>query len=172
LRTAVRRWLEAEGRGDGEAERALTAVLRRLPAEPPAGFAERVLARSGLVPARERRGLLAGNAARLATGAALLLAGCAAILLPPVAAVLLPLVSPAALVEGMVTLVSEAGQGLARALSLVDLFASLGRVAGGLAATPAVAATLLLAALLAAAALRVLEQLMTSERSARYADSN
>jgi hypothetical protein len=154
------------------AEPALGEVFRRLPLAPPAGFADRVLARAGLALTRAARDPFAAWTARLAIGGALLLAGCASIALPPVAAVLLRLVSPAALVDGAAAALSAGGQALARAFSLVEVFADLGRVAGELAGTPAVAGALAAAALLAMAAFRVLDQLMTSERSSRYARPN
>ena len=172
LRTAVRRWLAAEAHDGAAAERALGEVFRRLPVVLPPGFAERVLQRAGLVPAPAPRDLFAARAARLAIGAALLLAGCAAITLPPVAAVCLRLLSPAALVDGAAGALSAGGQWLARAFSLLDVCADLGRVAGDLAGTPSVAAALLAATLVAASALRVLEQLITSEGSTRYAEPN
>jgi hypothetical protein len=170
LRKAVRRWLAAEAFGSADAERCLDAVFRRLPITPPPGFAARVLERAGL--GARRRDAFARRPVRLAIAGGLLLAGCAAVLLPALVPVLARLVSLAALVEAGTGALAAGGGWLGRAFSLLDVFTDLGRLAGDVAATPPAAAALVAAVALAAAALRVLAQLISSERSTRYVDSN
>ena len=124
---ALDRWLAAEsGDRPEEAEAALFELFEALPLiAPPAGFADRVLARAGLQAARG--GLFASRAARLVLAACLVATGLGVLWLPPILRVLARLWSFGDLVRGGVQALVDATQWLASVLRLWDMLLTFGR---------------------------------------------
>jgi len=169
---ALERWLAAERSGlDDAAEVALAELLVGLPQPaPPAGFAERVLARA--LPARRRlqsraRGAWRWRAALgLATAAALLLL-LSALLLPaaaPAVSALLRAASIGGLLKAGIDAVTAAGQGLALAASFASKLLLLVRAVAEPLASPPVAVLAGACLLVSVLAMRLLYDLVQRDR--------
>lgn len=184
---ALARWLAAEQAGQDEAaEAALFELLEDLPpVAPPAGFADRVMARWSLesapavsfqpaaVPARRAP---VPVWARFMLGFGLLTAGAAFFLLPAVLIALEALtgsvtsLSLAGILQAGVHGLSSASQGAA---SLVGLWQALATAVGALTpslAAPRIAGVVALCLLVSVASFRFLRELISRERSWAYVD--
>lgn len=162
-RHLIDRWLTAEASGrTEEAEDALTALFAELPsAGPSTAFVGAVLARAGVGPAAVARH---GWWWRLAALAALLL-------VPSTAVVVLRTAGLGGLAQGFADGVAALGRWLAEGSWLWAGLSTVADAVGRAAAVPAVAAGVGLGLFLAAVALRLLYELLASERSWSYADT-
>jgi hypothetical protein len=174
LHRAVERWLQVElGGPDSESERALVEVFARLPGPIlPQGFADTVLVRAGLIPARSPEpswatiwGLRAALSLCLALGALSLL------MLPSVLPAVLGIVNPGKLAEFGLAAVVGGIQRLGVGLVVWRGFSSVGEVLSSVVSTPRVLAALGGSALLSIGAFRVLQGLILYERSSHYVSS-
>lgn len=167
----LRRWLAAEARacdaerGAEEAEKALLRLFRALPSPvPPAGFAERVLARAGVTGAAA--GVLArppvGRIWRWAVAACVALVGLSSLLWLPVAAELLGQVRWWAPVELAGDAVRVLTNGIHRGVVVWEFLARISAAVGHAATRPPVAASLAGAVLVAVLAFRLLLELTTA----------
>jgi hypothetical protein len=165
------RWLAAERDGrDGDAEAALTALFEALPAlAPPAGFADRVLARAGLAPVPARWNLFASPWFRALVTLSLLVTGLA---LPWLSEILRSLASLTSLLWGPGDVVRlgtgaliAASQGLVAALALWDWLLGIGRALAAPFATPAMALVMIGCLLVSLVAFHFLRNLITRDRS-------
>jgi hypothetical protein len=187
---ALGRWLAAERSGFADdAEGALAELLEELPRPaPPAGFADRVLARTGhpeaaiaaapasparlpawLRPRRRRLGgwrLTASLGAAAAFAAALL----ALFWLPAAVRAVLGAASVSALLEAGIGAIVALGQGLAGMVVLGNKIVLLGRAVAEPLATPPVAALAVAGLLVSIVALRCLYDLIQRDR--RWVDAD
>jgi hypothetical protein len=179
---ALSRWLAAEQSGFAEdAEAALLELLEELPRPaPPAGFADRVLARTVITPlaastAHEwgKRRPLAGlrlrawrlGGGRVAVSAAALAAVLLGLLwLPAVVRAVLGAASISALLQAGISSIVALGQGVAGVLVLGNKLVLLGRALAEPLATPPVAALALGCLLVSVVALRCLYDLIQRDR--------
>jgi hypothetical protein len=165
---ALDRWLAAErdDRAD-EAEAALRALFEAVPgiamAAPPAGFADRVLARAGLQESA-RADWLAWRPLRIVLALALAAAGFGVLWLPPVLRFVAGLWSVGGVVRGALRAVVEASQWLATALRCWDLLSTIAHALVQPVAVPQVMAALVVALLVSSLAFRVLRDQLTGER--------
>jgi hypothetical protein len=174
---ALERWLAAERSGlDDDAEAALAELLVELPQPvPPAGFAERVLARTLPSPYGRRQGRRAWGrraALGLAAAAAVLLS-LSPFWLPAVAAAisaLLGAASIAGLVQGGFHALVAAGEGLAGLAALANKLLLLARAVAEPLATPPMAALTGACLLVSALSMRLLYDLIQRDRRWVYAD--
>ena len=170
---ALDRWLAAErdDRSDSAdvADAALLEMFEALPLlAPPAGFADRVLARTGLQRVGQEiamRSVFASRLLRLALVLSLIATGLGVIWLPPTLRALAGLWSLGGLVELGVRAVAAGSRGLAAVLSLWDWVFSLGRTLAEPLMTPQVLGALTLSLLVSALAFRFLRDQITGERS-------
>jgi hypothetical protein len=166
------RWLAAE-RDDrsGEAEAALLELFEALPPlAPPAGFADRVMARVGLQDAKAvREELFAHRWTRLALAGCLLAMALSALWLPQTIVALAGTWSFGGLIEICVRGLAEAGIWLAAAFRLGGWFFSLGSTLTRPLATPQVATIVGGCLLVSTLAFRFLRDLI-QERSWTHAD--
>jgi hypothetical protein len=163
---ALDRWLAAErdDRSD-EADAALLEMFEALPLlAPPAGFADRVLARAGLQEIA-MRSVFASRLLRLALVLSLIATGLGVIWLPPTLRALAGLWSLGRLVELGVRAVAAGSRGLATILSVWDWVFSLGRTLAEPLMAPQVMGALTLSLLASALAFRFLRDQITGERS-------
>lgn len=166
------RWLAAEEDGrDDAAETALAALFEALPPlAPPAGFADRVLARAGLAaPLPERRSLFAVRWLQALAMLPLLIIGLSLPWLPEILRSLASfagtLWSPGDLVRlGTRTLIAVS-QGLASALALWDWLFRIGRLLAAPFATPAIALVMIGCLLVSLVAFHFLRSLIARHRS-------
>jgi hypothetical protein len=164
------RWLRAErdDRGD-EADAALLALLSGLPAlQPPAGFADRVMARAGLAAvatAAARRSLFASAWVRALLTLCLLAIGVSALWLPQTLRAFAGLLSLADLVRMWSGSVVAACNWLASALGMWDFVLTVGRALATPLETPAVALAMVSCLLVSMVAFRFLRNLITRDRS-------
>lgn len=168
----LRRWLAAEEDGrDGDAETALAALFEALPPlAPPAGFADRVLARAGLaVPVPERRSLFALRWVRALAMLPLLVIGLALPWLPEIlrslASIAGVLWSPGDLFRLGTGALIAVSQGLVSALALWDWLLRIGRLVAEPFATPAIALVMAVCLLVSLVAFHFLRNLITRDRS-------
>lgn len=157
---------------DAEAERLWEALFLELPEVlPPAGFADRVMARLSLEPEKAR--LFAGLGARLALAACLSLGGLSVAAvgrLAPWAWALARELDPMGVVTSSFALLTEAVvRGIARGAATWNVWNTLADAASRLLLRPESAIAAGLALILAAAALRWLDRLLVSERSSSHA---
>jgi len=174
----LNRWLAAEEDGrDEAAEDALTALFEALPPlAPPAGFADRVLARAGLaVPVPQRRSFFAARWLRALAMLPLLIVGLS---LPWLSEVLRSLASLAGVLWSPGDLVRlgtgsliAISQGLVAALALWDWLLRIGRTLAAPFATPAVALIMAGCLLVSLLAFHFLRNLMTRDRSWTHVES-
>jgi hypothetical protein len=170
---ALDRWLAAERDDRGEeAEAALFELLAALPSiAPPAGFADRVLARAGVQAAR--RDPFASRWVRLTVALSLLATGVGVLSLPSTLEVLRVLAgiwSLGELVQGGVQALAAASQWLAAALQLWDLLLTVGRALIQPLRLPQTTAMLTLCLLVASLAFRFLRDQITGERTWTHVD--
>ena len=171
---ALDRWLAAEREDrDGEAEAALLELFEALPmlgmAAPPAGFADRVMARAGFRAAAQAD-LFAWRPLRILLAAALAATGLGALWLPPVLRLLAGLWSVGGVVRGTVSVLTDATQWLATGLRLWDFLAMIVHALAQPLAVPRVMAVLILALLASSLAFRFLRDQITGERNLTYVD--
>lgn len=166
----LRRWLAAEEDGrEGDAETALAALFEALPPlAPPAGFADRVLARAGLaapVPARR----FAARWLRVAAMLPLLIIGLALPWLPEMlralASIANVLWSPGDLVRLGTGALVAVSQGLVAAFAFWDWLLRIGRLLASPFATPAIALVMIGCLLVSLVAFHFLRNLITRDRS-------
>ena len=196
---ALGRWLAAERSGFAEAaEAALAELLEELPRPaPPAGFADRVLARTGrLAPWRDRHHPEAATAAAAASparspawlrprrrrlggwrltaslGAAAAFAAAllALLWLPAAVRAVLGAASVSALLETGIGAIVALGQGVAGMVVLGNKIVLLGRAVAEPLATPPVAALAVAGLLVSIVALRCLYDLIQRDR--RWVDAD
>ena len=168
----LHRWLTAEQEDrDDDAETALLALFEALPPlAPPAGFADRVLARAGLAaPVPVRRNLFVPVWLRAFVTLALLGTGLA---LPWLSEILRSLASlgrflwsPGDLVRLGTGALIAISQGLVAALALWDWLLGLGRALAAPFATPAMALVMIGCLLVSLVAFHFLRNLITRDRS-------
>ncbi len=170
---ALERWLAAErddrDDGDGAAEGALRELLAALPlSAPPAGFADRVMARVSLpapaaLPAN-RRDVFAWRPLRIVLTLCLIATGLGALWLPPALRALSVLWSFSGMVEGGTRLLIAAAGWLAALLQTWDFLLTLERALAQPLAAPQVTALLLGGLLASSLAFRFLRDQITGER--------
>ncbi|HSS50115.1 MAG TPA: hypothetical protein VLX28_14350 [Thermoanaerobaculia bacterium] len=170
---ALNRWLAAERIDSAESSDAADAALREmfeaLPLlAPAAGFADRVLARTGLQPAK--RDIFASLGLRLVLAASLAAASLGAIWLPPVLRALGGLWSLSGAVGLGVRGVSDASRWLALALRLGEWLFSLGQALAEPLLAPRAMAALAVCLLVSGLAFRFLRDHISGERSYSYVD--
>jgi hypothetical protein len=178
----LKRWLVAE-RGDRpeadrEAEAALFELLESLPLlAPRTGFADRVLAQSGLAALRRRPVKVDVFASRIVRS---LLAACLAVVtlgtlaLPAVFETVLRLgglLTFGQVVQGGIRLATEALVGIASALRLGEWVLTVGRALTLPLVTPQVSLALLACLIVSSSAFFVLRDLISPTRSWNYVDS-
>lgn len=179
------RWLTAEQSGDDEgAEAELLALFQALPPlAPPAGFADRVLARAGRegvlgnaapAPLPARRNPFASHWLQAAVALCLLVTGAA---LPWLTEMLRSLAGPVRLVWGPGDLVrlgigalNAVTRGLVAAFDLWTWFLGIGRTLTEPLMTPVVAVGLFACLLVSLVAFRLLRDLITRDRSWTHVD--
>ena len=170
---ALDRWLNAERDerpdADTAADAALFELFEALPLiAPPAGFADRVLARAGIQAAR--RDLFASLGARLAAALCLVALSLGALWLPPVLRYLAGLWSFGGLVQSGVQALTLATEWLASAIRVGDpLWSIVGAIIQVL-TMPQVMAGLLACLLVSSLAFRFLRDQITGERNWTYVD--
>lgn len=174
LQDAVSRWLREEGAGrDLDAETALATVFSALPAlVPPAGFADRVLARAGIaapLPAPFAAPAWLVRLGRALAAASLILAGLAALLLPFLLPVLGGALSLGRGVEWLAAGLLAACHTLVEALNVWDALAGVMATVGSLALRPTVLGMFLVALLVVATLLKGLHGWLVADRSSRHA---
>jgi hypothetical protein len=166
---ALERWLaaEREDRPD-EAEAALLELFAALPLlAPPAGFADRVLARAGL---EARQDLFAWRPLRIVLTLCLAATGLGALWLPPVLHFLAGLWSMGGLVRVGLKVVTDAAGWLATALRLWDVLLTIVHALAQPLAAPQVMAILVGGLLASGLAFRFLRDQITGERNWTYVD--
>lgn len=170
-REALKRWRAAEAAGrEAEAEAAMAALLARVPRPAPLpGFAARVAALAAEEAAR-RRAPAASPLRPFAIAAALMLAlgGLAALMsrvAGPLAGSLSEQLTVATLIDGLAAAVTGTARWLAGAFGVWEVLAEVGRAAATAAGTTPVLAGILVALALAALSLRLLSDLIATERS-------
>jgi hypothetical protein len=168
---ALDRWLAAERHDEAdEADAALLELFEALPLiAPPAGFADRVLLRSGIQFAA-KRDLFASWGARLAVSLSLVALGLGTLWLPPVLRLLANLLSVSGLVQGGVRALVGATQWLAVALRAWDLMLTIGRAITQPLTMPQVTAGLVVCLLISSLAFRLLRDQINGERNWTYVD--
>jgi hypothetical protein len=166
----LERWLAAE-RDDraAEAEGALLALFEALPlVAPPAGFADRVLARAGLqAPAQD---LFAWRPLRVVLALCVIATGLGAFWLPPALRALADQWSLAGALRGGTRALVEAGGVLASLLRLWDFVLTVDRALVQPLAAPQLLAMLLGGLLASSLAFRFLRDQITGERTWTYVD--
>jgi hypothetical protein len=167
---ALDRWLAAE-RGDRpeEADAALAELFEALPPiAPPAGFADRVLARAGIQAVSGD--LFASRGVRLVLTACLVATGLGTLWLPPTLRALAGLWSLSDLVQGGVQALIGGTQWLASALRLWDLLLTIGRALTQPLTLPQVTAILMVCLVTSSLAFRFLRDQISGERNWTYVD--
>jgi len=167
---ALERWLEAEREDRADAaEAALLELFEALPlTAPPAGFADRVLARAGLAEARQD--LFAWRPLRVVLALCLLATGLGALWLPPVLGFLAGLWSVGGAVRGGLRVMTDAAGWLATALRLWDFLSMIAQALARPLAEPQVMAILVGCLLASGLAFRFLRDQITGERNWTYVD--
>jgi len=167
---ALARWLAAERDDrDAAAEGALAELFAALPlAAPPAGFADRVMARVSLplaAPARaSRRDVFAWRPLRAVLALCVLATGLGALWLPPALRAVAGLWSVSGAIEGGTRLLIGGAGWLAALLRTWDFLLTLERALTQPLAAPQVTALLLGALLASSLAFRFLRDQITGER--------
>ena len=178
----LNRWLTAEQNGEDEAaEMELLALFEALPPlAPPAGFADRVLARAGMsertvpLPAVARWNPFAARWLQVAVALCLVVTGAA---LPWLSEILRSLASTTSLVLGAGDLVrlgtgalNALTRGLVAAFALWDWFLEIGRTLTEPLVTPVIAAGMIACLLVSLVAFHFLRDLITRDRSWTHVD--
>jgi hypothetical protein len=167
------RWLAADSEGlDAEAEAALLELFEALPPlAPPAGFADRVLARAwpaGMPAAAPARDLFASLWARLAVAASLVAMSLAVLWLPPLLVALKALLGRftlGGLIQAASLAVADAARWAVSAIELWDWAFRLGDALSSSLATPPVVAAMVACLAVSTLAFRFLLDLISRERS-------
>ncbi len=169
------RWLAAEREEDPEAEAALLELFEALPLlEPPSGFADRVLLRTGL-PVAQPWSLFGVNLfgslwSRAALALCLVVTGISLAWLPQTLAALAGLWSLNDLVRVGVTAMVDASHLLSLGIGLSDWFLRLGGTLASTLANPVVAKVAAACLAVSTIAFSFLRDLMTRDRSLSYVD--
>jgi hypothetical protein len=172
---ALDRWLAAE-RDDHaeEAEAALFELFEALPqVAPPAGFADRVLARAGIaVPAAApaRRDLFAWRPMRLLLGFCLAAVCFGVLWMPPVIELVARFWSFGEVLQVGVGAMNSLAQGLAVVLSLWEFAVTIGRAISEPLTQPRVMAALMGCLAVSSLAFRYLRDQVSGERNLNYVD--
>lgn len=168
---ALDRWLKAErDERPEEAGEALFELFEALPLiAPPAGFADRVLARAG-IQAAVKRDLFASLGARLVVALCLVALGLGTFWLPPVLRYLAGLWSFGGLVQAGVRTLTVVTEWLASAIRVGDPLWSLAGALIQVLTMPQVMAGLLACLLVSSLAFRFLRDQITGERNWTYVD--
>ncbi|HVS00159.1 MAG TPA: hypothetical protein VMW27_26265 [Thermoanaerobaculia bacterium] len=164
------RWLaaESEDRAD-EAEEALFELFAALPPlSPPAGFADRVLARA--VVAAPARAVRSARWMRWMVGLGLLAIALSLVFVPGTLAALAGLWSFAEFFEAAVRSVVDASLWLTSALQIGQTVFTVGEALSLSLARPGMVGLVVVCLLIAAAALRFLRDLVARDRSWAYVD--
>jgi hypothetical protein len=168
---ALARWLAAEADGrEREAEGALFELFAALPlAAPPAGFADRVMARASLpalrtVTAAGQRDVFAWRPLRVLLALCVVATGLGALWLPQALRAVAGLWSVSGAVEGGTRLLIDGAGWLAALLRTWDFLLTLERALMQPLAAPQVTALLLGALLASSLAFRFLRDQITGER--------
>ncbi|MEO8503550.1 MAG: hypothetical protein ABI609_06590 [Acidobacteriota bacterium] len=165
-------WLRAESAGDSErADRALAGLMQRLPlAQPSAGFAGRVLQRAGIgTPVRVAVDLFAWTSVRWAIGLGLVLAAASLLFVPTLLQPLVSAVSLSGVLGALTQVIVQIGRWIGAGAAFWRVAGELGSTCALVVSKPPIALLLLAMAGMGAAALRVLNRLMSPERSAAHA---
>jgi hypothetical protein len=176
----LNRWLAAEQNGEDEAaEMELLALFEALPPlAPPAGFADRVLARAGMpertAPAVARWNPFAARWLQVAVALCLVVTGAT---LPWLTEILQSLASTTSLVLGPGDLVrlgtgalNAVTRGLVAAFALWDWFLEIGRTLTEPLVTPVIAVGMIACLLVSLVAFHYLRDLITRDRSWTHVD--
>lgn len=167
---ALERWLaaEREDRPDA-AEAALLELFEALPlVAPPAGFADRVLARAGVLEARQD--LFAWRPLRVVLALCLLATSLGALWLPPALGFLAGLWSLSGLVRATLRVVTDAAGWLAAAVRLWDFLLTIVHALALPLGEPRVMAVLVGCLLASGLAFRFLRDQISGERTWTYVD--
>lgn len=175
LHHTVRQWLRWENADDPRrAERALREVFASLPPESvPAGFADRLMLRAGMVPASvpAAPSWMAFWGLRAVVSLCLVLVTLFLLVIPSYLPSLLGILNPNRATEiGVGALMSISHQ-LGSGLVIWRALSAAGSILSSNLSSPQYLLALGLAALLSIAALRVLHQVIATERSSRYVGS-
>ena len=174
LNHAVRHWLQLERAGQPEkAENALQQVFYGLPEEAvPAGFADRVLTRAGLMaPALSEHSWAAYWGIRAAISICLVLMALFLLVIPSYLPALLGIFNLSRAAEvGIGALVGVFYQ-LGAGLVIWRAFSAAGAILSSILSSPQSLTVIFLAVVLSMAALRVLHDVLVAERSSRYVGS-
>lgn len=171
---ALDRWLQAERgdhpQADTEADAALFELFEALPlVAPPAGFADRVLARAGL-QAVAKRDFFASRVARLAVALCFVALSVGAMWLPPVLRYVAGLWSFGGVVRGGVYALTVATDWLGVAVRVWDVLRSITGALTEVLTVPQVTAGLLICLIVSSLAFRFLRDQITGERNWTYVD--
>ena len=168
---ALDRWLNAEREDHSEAaDAALFELFEALPLiAPPAGFADRVLARAG-IQASVKRDLFASLGARLVVALCLVAIGLGALWLPPVLRYLAGFWSVGGLVQSGVQGLTLATEWLASVLRIWEPLRSIAGAFIQVLTMPQVMAGLLVCLIVSSLAFRFLRDQITGERNWTYVD--
>jgi hypothetical protein len=164
---ALHRWLaaEADDRDEREAEGALRELFAALPlASPPAGFADRVMARVSLPAAASPGDVFAWRPLRAVLALCVAATGLGALWLPQVLRAVAGLWSVSGAVAGGTRLLIDGAGWLAALLRAWDFLLTLERALTQPLAAPQVTALLLGALLASSLAFRFLRDQITGER--------
>ena len=164
---ALDRWLAAE-RGDrfDDADTALREMFEALPlVAPPAGFADRVLARTELLPVAATRSVFASRALRLVLVLSLIAVALGAVWLPPTLQAFNRLWSLSDVVQLGMWALAAGSRALATVLRIGDWIFSLRQALAEPLMTPGVMATLTVSLLASGLAFRFLRDQISGERS-------
>jgi hypothetical protein len=171
LKKSIESWLNAEGGGNAQrAEAALRAVFLRLPAlTPPADFVDRVLVRLGIRPESlaTHRGLTLQF--KFVLGLCYVLAALAVIWLPGVLAELGSTFGSGLLISFLTGVLVSATKLLSQGVVVWETLTGLARAVSASLASPTVFAAMATTILVSAIALRLLHDLLVSDRNARDA---
>ena len=174
LNRTLRHWLELERKGsETEAEQALGAAFSLLPEEVvPAGFADRVLARTGLIPVPVV-GLSrpAVWSLRAVTGLCMVVTAMFLLVIPSYLPAMMGIFHLSRFtgfaIDALVGLVERLGIGLV----IWQAISTVGSILSTVLSSPPYLAALAFGALLSIVALRALHEVIDSERSSRYVGS-
>lgn len=171
---AIRQWLASERDGDSDrADRALGQVFALLPLESvPSGFAEQVLARAGMSPVgmMVRRGTLSWGL-RAAISLCLISVALFLMIIPGYLPALLGIFHLGRLADVAIGAFVGVVQQLGVGLVIWRTLSAAGSIVSSVMTSPPYLAALALGALMSLGALRILHEVMISERSSQYVGS-
>ena len=169
LNQTVREWLRLERHGaEPEAETALSSVFAGLPAiSIPAGFADRILVRAGLSPTAAPPTPVLWIL-RFSICLSLLLTALFLTVLPSYLPAIMGIVHLGRLTEVAVSSFVGVVQQLGVGLVVWRAVSAAGSILTSILSTPSFLASLALGLMMSFGALRILHELIVSERSSRY----